>query len=89
MNIDRAFYLIKCIKLNHTNRYALAYCDAAKQSYEDYGEEGYEEDEGYDEEDYYDEFDEDTDTNEPTEDDLYEDTLEDEDYWDPNTTGSP
>lgn len=40
MDIDRAFYLIECIKLNHKNQYAIAYCDAAEQSYEDYGEEG-------------------------------------------------
>mgnify|MGYP003661630662 CR=1 FL=1 len=40
MDIERAFYLIKCVALNHTNRYAVAYCDAAQQSYDDYGEEG-------------------------------------------------
>ena len=40
MKIDRAFYLIDCVRLNHKNAYARAYCEAARQSYDEYGEEG-------------------------------------------------
>ena len=40
MDIDRAFYLIRAIQSNCNNRYAIAYCDAARNAYEEYGEQG-------------------------------------------------
>ena len=40
MDIERVFYLLKCVELNCNNKYAIAYCQAAQKSLDGYGEDG-------------------------------------------------